>query len=211
MASVAKGNARILLTVWRGDETEQPPKHADDQWAGSIGQRRHDARRRRRAAQAVILGIVVAQLVPVPSLVAACSLFAVGALVHLAHVAYDRVEFAVGTYLDRDDGEPQLLQLVQRAMTTRADPFAGVMRPLGALAATASIALAFIGWMGLLAALGVAPMDLPNPLTNIDAVEDSALLLGCSAAVTILAARLPRDVARRIALGHPGRRRRPSV
>lgn len=61
-ANVGKGDASILLQLWRGGEPKEPPSHADDQWDNSVGQRRYDARRGRRAAQAVILGIVVAQL-----------------------------------------------------------------------------------------------------------------------------------------------------
>lgn len=210
MVSYWRGNAQILLRIFRGAEPQEPPGGAEDLWSTSIGQRRSDARRQRRAVTVVILGIALSQLVAVSPIPTAACLFAAWVLVHIAHIAYGRVMFAMGRLMDSEERERQMvIDLVRSIVSTRADPFAGVMRPLGFVGAVASLGLAFAGWMAVLEAVGVPPQGLPSPLGAIGVIGDAGVLLGACGVALIVVARLPMQLARQIALGRPADQRTP--
>jgi hypothetical protein len=180
----------------------EPPEHADDLWMESVGQRRGDAERRLRSFVVVSVTAVLVQVLPLNGWVAGGLVLGAWVALDLAARAYEKV--LVGMFSDGLDDvgstRDEIKRLFQIAFEpTKTNPLRGRWRPLGVFAGASSIALALIGWMGLLSAFGAEVQDVPNALRDLLGTNAFGPLAAAGTA-TILLGRLPLSVARRTAL-----------
>lgn len=193
------------LAARLGYRPGEPPEHAKDLWMGIVGQRRADAERRRRSFFVVSVAAILAQALPINGWVAGAVVF--GLWVTLGAVArgYDKLllkltSVELANSLSVREELWQMLQIVLEPSMT--NPLRGRWRPLGVVAGCASVALAIIGWIGVLSAFAVELRDVPNVLRSV--LGTGAFWpMAVAGLLTILVARVPVALARRFALARP--------